>query len=180
MKIYAEVSPGAQTVFPCPASPLTKFAKVNGVLTALASQQEGSVTFGSAPVAGAAVAIYHGPDIVIPPATYTASGSGGALTPPGLANGLTLFLSCTAASGTAPTLSVKLQVLDEVSGVWLDVAGAVFATLSAPGTATLTLFPGAATVANVSVNQTIRNIYRAAYTIGGTTPSFTFSVGGQA
>jgi hypothetical protein len=180
MKVYSEVAQGALTVFPCPASPATKFAKVANVLTALTAQSENSVTFAVAPAAGVAVDIFYGPDIVVPPATYTASGFAGAIPPPALANGLTLFLNCTAVSGTTPTLTVRLQVLDQVSNAWMDVPGASFIAITVPGTATLTLFPGAASTPNVSVNQTIRNIFRAAWTIGGTTPSFTFSVGAQA
>ena len=180
MKIYQNVSPGVQTVFNCPASPLTKFAKVNAVLTALVAQTESTVTFSPAPAAGTSVEIFYGPEIVVPPGTYTVTGNGAAIPPPALANGLTLFLNITAASGTAPTLAVKLQCLDQVSGAWFDVPGASFASAVGVSTQTLTLFPGAAVVANVSVNQTIRNIYRAVYTIGGTTPSFTFSIGSQA
>ena len=179
MKIYSDTSPGLRTVYPCPASTRNKFAKVAGTLTALASQTEVSVTFASAPAAGATVDIFHGPDIVLAPAVYTVSGFGAPIPPPALANGLTLFMSCTAVSGTGPSLAIKLQVLDEVSGSWLDVPGASFPAITAAGTATLTMFPGAATVANVSVNQTVRNFYRAAYTLTGTTPSFTFSVGAQ-
>ena len=180
MKLYSEVSPGIKLVYACPASTKNKFAKVAGVLTSLASQSEASVTFASAPAFGATVDIYYGPDIVVPPAVYTASGMGSPIPPPALANGLTLFLNCTAVSGVGASLAAKLQVLDEISGVWLDVPSATFPAITAPGTTTLTMFPGAASVANVSVNQTVRNFYRAVYTLTGTTPSFTFSVGAQA
>ena len=180
MKIYQNVSSGVSALFACPASPLTKFAKVNSVLTALASQTETSVTFGTAPASGTSVEIFYGPKIVIPPGTYTVTGNGVALPPPALGNSLTLFLNITAASGTTPTLAVKLQCFDQVSAAWFDVPGASFAVATGVSTQTLTLFPGAAVVANVSVNQSLSSSYRAAYTIGGTTPSFTFSIGSQA
>ena len=179
MKVYSDTSMGVQTTFSCPPSPITKFVKVNGVLSALSSQNEVSVTLASAPVKGASVDIYYGADIVIPPATYTASGNGGAIPPPNLANGLTLFLVVTAASGTSPTLAIRLQVLDMVSNTWIDVPGASFPVVTGVSTNTFTMFPGAVPSPNVALNQTIRNIYRAAYTIGGTTPSFTLSLGSQ-
>lgn len=180
MKTYSDISPGLRTVYPCPASTRTRFAKVGGVVTALASQTDTSVTFAVAPVAGAVVDIFYGNDIVIPPSTFTASGVGVQLLPPLRDESLTLFLNVTAVSGTVPTLAVKVQVLDEVSGTWMDVPGAAFASVMSATTASLTIFSGAAAVANVSVNQAVRNIYRVAYTLGGTTPSFTFSVGAQA
>jgi len=179
MKVYSDIAFAGKTVYASPASPATKFAKVNNVLTALASQTETSVTFAAAPTAGLAVDIYYGTEIIIPPATYTASGFGGAVPPPSLANGITLFLVVTAASGTSPTLAVKVQILDQVSNTWIDVPGATFPSVTGVTTATFTMFPGAVTVPNMSLNQTIRNIYRAAYTLGGTTPSFTFSLGSQ-
>ena len=180
MKAHSDVSQGGKTVYACPASPLTKFARVNTVLAPLTAQTEVSVTFATAPAAGTSVDIFYGPEIVIPPAVYTVSGFGGAIPPPPLANGLTLFLNVTAVSGTIPTLNVKLQVLDQVSNVWMDVAGAAFSTVTAVTTLTFTMFPGAVNTPNVSLNQTIRNIYRAAYTLAGTSPSFTFSLGSQA
>ena len=179
MKVYSDIASAGKTVYTTPASPATKYARVNNVLTALASQTETSVTFSAAPTAGLAVDIYYGSEIVVPPATYTVSGFGGAVPPPSLANGITLFLVVTAASGTAPTLAVKIQILDQVSNTWIDVPGASFPSISGVATATFTMFPGAVNANNVSLNQTIRNIYRAAYTLGGTSPSFTFSLGSQ-
>ena len=180
MKTSSEISPGIKTTYQCPPSPLNRFAKVAGVLTALTAQDGLSVTFGSAPVAGAAVDIYYGNDIVVPPATRTASFQSLPMLPPPNGVALTLFLAVTAASGTAPTLSAQVEVLDPISGLWFAVLGAVFATVTATGNATLTIFPGATPTANASVNQSVRNQYRVNCTIGGTTPSFTFSIGSQA
>lgn len=177
MKIYSDVSTGLRTVYPCPASTRNRFAKVGGVVTALASQTDTSVTFAVAPAAGAVVDIFYGNDIVVPPSTFTASGVSVNLPPP-VDMGLTLFLNVTAATATS-TLDVKVQVLDEISGLWIDVPGAVFATATAISTASLTIFRGAAAVANASVNRAIHNPYRVAYTIGGAGASFTFSVGAQ-
>lgn len=181
MRVHQEISPvpGTKTVYQTPASPLTKFAKVATVLTALASQNETSVTFASPPAAGASVEISYGADIVVPPAVRTLTGFGAVLPAPSTDKGLTLFLSVSAASGTAPTLDCKVQQLDVISGLYFDVPGGAFPQAIAAVNSALTIFPGAPTSAGVSVNGTIRNQFRIAYTIGGTTPSFTFSIGAQ-
>jgi hypothetical protein len=181
MKTYQETAPFLpKTVFNTPASPLTKFAKVAGTLTALAGQTESTVTFGSAPTAGQSVEVFYGQDIVIPPAARTASGLGAVLPAPAIDKGLTLFLCVTAVAGSAPTLDCKVQQLDVVSGLYFDVPGASFPQVTGVVNAALTIFPGAPATANVSVNGTIRNQFRVAYTIGGAGPSFTFSIGSQA
>ena len=45
------------------------------------------------------------------------------------------------------------------------------------GTANLMLYPGVAETANVSVSDVLPKMWRVVATIGGTTPSFTFSLG---
>jgi len=91
--------------------------------------------------------------------------------------GVRLFLDITAASGTTPTLDVKIQGKDAISGSYYDIAGAAFAQQTTTGTADLTIYPGVAETANVSVSDIIPRDWRAVATIGGTTPSFTFSLG---
>lgn len=177
MQIYQETSPGVQTVYQTPISPMTKFAKVATVLTPLASQTESTVTFSTAPAAGVSVDIYFGSDIALPPAARTASGFGGVMPAPTMDKGLTLFLSVTAASGITPTLDCKVQQFDAVSGQFFDVPNASFAQVTGVASAALSIFPGAAPVDNVSVNGLVRCQYRIAFIIGGTSPSFTFSVG---
>ena len=177
MQIYSEVSPGAVTVYKTPVSTLTKFAKVAGTLTALASQSTTSVTFSTAPAAGAVVDIYYGNDIVLPLSVFTTSGVGGRVPPPFPAAGLSLILNCTAVSGVTPTLAVKVQEFDHVSEAWVDIPGASFASITAVGMSALMIFPGAVGAANASVNALVRHPFRIVYTLGGTAPSFTFSVG---
>jgi hypothetical protein len=177
MRITQEISPGVKTVYLTPISPLNKFAKVATVLTPLASQSESSVTFSVAPAAGASVEIYFGSDIALPPAVRTASGFGGVMPAPTMEKGLTLFLNVTAASGTTPTLDCKVQQWDAVSGLFFDLPSASFAQITGVGSAALSIFGGAASVANVALNSLVRCPYRIAFTIGGTSPSFTFSVG---
>ena len=175
MRITSDRGDAIRTVFPCPATPLTKFVKVSGVLAVLTSQTENSVTLAAAPAALAPVEIFYGNDIVIPPAARTVSGVSSVMSAPQVDKGLTLFLSITAGSGT---LDCKVQQLDEVSGQFFDVTGAAFAQAVGISQAALTIFPGAAAVLNVSVNGTIRNRYRVSYTMTGA--GFTFSIGAQA
>jgi hypothetical protein len=92
-----------------------------------------------------------------------------------------LFLKWTAQSGTSPTLDVKIQCYDVVSAAWQDLAGAAFTQVtSATGTANLTIYPGIAETANVSVSDHIGRTWRPYFTIGGSnTPLVTFSLGGE-
>lgn len=73
-----------------------------------------------------------------------------------------LHVHVTAASGTTPTLVVKIQ--DSADGSdWADVAGVTTGTLTT------------ATSVRVTGTNTIRRFVRAVHTVGGTTPSFTFT-----
>jgi hypothetical protein len=81
---------------------------------------------------------------------------------------LTLYLDVTAASGSTPTLDIKLQAKDPASSNWYDVPGGVF------------------TQATTTTNQRVvvtspvgESLCRLNVVIGGGTPSFTFSVGAQ-
>lgn len=74
------------------------------------------------------------------------------------------IVNVSATSGTTPTLVVRVQIQDPVSSTWVDLPGAATASITGNG-ATL-----------LSVNNLPRT-YRLAWVIGGTTPSFTFSVG---
>jgi hypothetical protein len=90
-----------------------------------------------------------------------------------------MVLDITAASGTTPTLDVKLQRFDVTSGQYVDVAGAAFAQKTTTGTDDLVVYPGATVTANRSISSVLTDTYRVLWTVGGTTPSFTFSVGGS-
>lgn len=90
--------------------------------------------------------------------------------------GIRLILNVSAASGVTPTLDVKIQAKDGTSGNYLDVTGASFAQKTGTGTDDLVIYPGITTTANRRVSDVIPNIWRAVATIGGTTPSFTFSL----
>jgi hypothetical protein len=88
----------------------------------------------------------------------------------------TWFLNVSASSGTTPTLDVKLQMKNLATGTYIDVSGASFAQKTGVSHDSLTLALGAGAVANRVVAQPVPPVYRWAWTIGGTTPSFTFSL----
>jgi hypothetical protein len=93
------------------------------------------------------------------------------------ARGAAFIVNVSAVTGTTPTMTVKLQVQDVVSANWVDVPGAVTASITAAGTFMLTVYPGLVEAANSKVSFPLPRTYRFLWTIGGTTPSFTFSIG---
>ncbi len=111
--------------------------------------------------------------VPIPTITTAVNGDSGPLLNNN-ATGIQVVIGVTAVSGTTPVLTVKLQGKDPVTGAYYDILVSV--GINASGETVLTLFPGAATTANVSVNGFLPAMYRILYTITGTTPSFTFSV----
>lgn len=80
---------------------------------------------------------------------------------------LTAYIDVGAVTGTTPTNDVKVQSSDDNTN-WFDVTGATFAQLVTAS-------------ANVGIRlisfQGQRRYHRLVTTIGGTTPSFTFSGG---
>lgn len=114
-------------------------------------------------------------------AARTTTGNSGALIAPtrkvGEYRGVIFTLDITAASGTTPTLDVTIERFDVLSGKWVALPGAAFAQKTTTGTDDLTIYPGIAETANRSVSDVIGEAYRVVWTIGGTTPSFTFSIG---
>ncbi len=99
---------------------------------------------------------------LIASAAQTASGDSGSIET-GEYTQAFVTLNCTAASGTTPTLNVQLQGSDDGGTTWYNIPNAAFTQLTAAGTGVLQLtnFP---------------DFIRAAYTIAGTTPSFTFAI----
>ena len=90
--------------------------------------------------------------------------------------GVRLFLDISAVTGTTPTLDVKVQAKDKLSGNYIDLTGAVFAQKTSTGTDYLTIYPGIGETANEAISDLVPNTWRAVATIGGTTPDFTFSL----
>lgn len=121
------------------------------------------------------------PVVVLASTTNTDSGSPFTHGPQNLAQfkGVRLFLDISAASGTTPTLDAKVQVQDPATGEWADLPGASWAqqTTTTAAPLPLTIYPGVAETANESVNDLVGEKLRVHVTIGGTTPSFTYTIG---
>lgn len=90
--------------------------------------------------------------------------------------GMVVTLNVTAVSGTSPTLVAKLQFSPDGGTTWIDYdAKATTASITATGAYILKFFPGCTEVANSAIGLPVPRTFRLHYTIGGTTPSFTFS-----
>lgn len=101
----------------------------------------------------------------VAPITVTASGNSREYRELGSFNRAILFLDVSAASGTTPSLTVALQVQDPISLKWSQVVAFPAQTAATGGTP---LTP---------ITQELYGLnYRAAWTVSGTTPSFTFSL----
>lgn len=105
----------------------------------------------------------HTFDVSMLSATATATGTGAAIELGDLAT-LRLDLTVSAASGTTPSLTVSIETSKDGS-TWRSLGSFVAATTT---TSERKSFVGCDRYARVS------------YTISGTTPSFTFSVKGEA
>lgn len=100
-------------------------------------------------------------DLVLASAARTASGTSGPIANPGVAADVLLMVHCSAASGTTPTLDVSLEESADNSN-WTAITASAATQLTAAGN-------------RVASARVTKNYVRVAYTIGGTTPSFTFS-----
>src|SRR5690348_3724145 len=95
--------------------------------------------------------------------------------------GANIVINVTAVSGTTPAVVFKLQGQDPVSGVWYDVADATLASINATGQYKLVVHPAITPVTGTSAKASnlLPGTFRLAYTITGTTPSFTFSASAE-
>ena len=89
--------------------------------------------------------------------------------------GLQVGINITAATGTTPVLVVTVQGKDTASGTYYNLL--VSANIVAAGFTLLTVYPAAPATANVSTPQVLPRTYRVLYTITGTTPAFTGTIG---
>lgn len=101
---------------------------------------------------------------LFPCATRTASANGAGVDLQGYVNPggreMKAYINCGEASGTTPTLDVKLQESDD-NATFSDIDGAAFSQLTGPGSEEIHF-------------RTNKRYVRAVATIGGGTPSFTF------
>lgn len=100
------------------------------------------------------------PDAELASAARTASGTGASFNTDD-ADSFEGFLTVSAASGTAPTLDVRLETSVDGGASWTTVAA--FAQITAAGSRSRVFGP-------------LGDSCRWAWTIAGTTPSFTFTI----
>lgn len=105
---------------------------------------------------------------VHPTAARTTTGQGSAVDLREYAGDVAMILDSAAGSGTTPTLDVTLEDSADGSTGWGAVSGFAF-----------TQVVGVASQQKAVLNKdAVKRYIRAVYTIGGGTPSFTFSVNG--
>lgn len=91
-------------------------------------------------------------------------------------NGAAFSINVTAVSGTLPVLVVRVQFSPNNTDWYdLDTTNAQTANITGISTNTLVVYPGIPSVVNRSCNGVLPRFVRMAWTISGTTPSFTFS-----
>jgi hypothetical protein len=90
---------------------------------------------------------------------------------------VSFWVNVTAVTGTTPTLTVRVQWSPDNGATWLDMDTTNLQTASITGTsnATLRIGVGLTTAANAALNTAAPRLMRLAWTVGGTTPSFTFA-----
>jgi hypothetical protein len=108
-------------------------------------------------------------------AARTASGNGATFTNHN-ARGVSFWINVTAVSGTVPTMTIRIQWSPDNGTTWIDMDATNLQTSSITGNGNfvLRLGPGLPAAATLSANQLAPRLMRLAWTIGGTTPSFTF------
>ena len=89
--------------------------------------------------------------------------------------GVNLIIDVTGVSGTAPTLVVALRGKDPTSNKYYTILAS--ATISTVSTTVLSVYPGLTAAANSVANAVLPRTWDVVATIGGTTPSFTMSIG---
>jgi hypothetical protein len=160
---------GSYATEPIPAAQISGTQPVSGTVTATVGT---SITGGTiSPLTVAGVTIEAS-------AARTATANGTTITNAS-GRGAMFYINVTAATGTTPTLVVQLQVQDPVSLNFIDVVPAATPSITATGLTMLTVCPGISEAANSRVAQGLPRTFRFRWTIGGTTPSFTFSIGAQ-
>ena len=117
------------------------------------------------------------PRLVDTAVVATASGSGATWTNDFASGSLWVWINVTAVSGTTPSATFRLQWSPDNGTTWVDwdTTNLQTTAITAAGTATLKVGLGLPVTANASKNDSVPARVRLAWTITGTTPSFTFS-----
>lgn len=89
--------------------------------------------------------------------------------------GAAFFVNVSAISGTGATLTPILEGKDPVSGSYFTILTGP--AITAAGISVLQAFPGMIAVANQIANSILPRQFRIRWTLAGTTPSATFSIG---
>lgn len=115
---------------------------------------------------------------ILPSAARTATTSSNVFTNTGMYKGCRVYINVSAVSGTSPTLAPQIEVYDTVSQKYvpLIVASNITATTTVP--AYIEVYPGS-DASNKRAGTAIGPTFRVTNTIGGTSPSFTFSLTGE-
>lgn len=79
---------------------------------------------------------------------------------------VSLILSCAAGTGSSPTLDVKVQDSDASGGTYGDLSGAAFTQVTDSASVQVITF----------VKDEAKRYIKIVQTVGGSTPSFTFSI----
>ena len=97
-----------------------------------------------------------------------------------ISKGVRLFLDITAAAGTSPTLDIKVQVKDSLTGNYHDMTGAAFAQKTTTGTDELIIYPGIGETTNKAVSDVLSRTWRTVGTITGSAgQTFTYTLNAE-
>lgn len=89
--------------------------------------------------------------------------------------GIKVVVNVTAITGTSPSIVVNIQGKDAASGTYYTQLAS--AAITAVGATVLTLYPGLTAAANSVAADILPRTWRVSYTIAGTTPAVTATVG---
>ena len=85
--------------------------------------------------------------------------------------GAVILINVSASSGSTPTLDFTIQTYDPAGAAWVDLVAVP--QITGAGRVTKIIYPNA----SGALYQVLPFPYRVKWVIGGSTPSFTFSIG---
>ena len=97
--------------------------------------------------------------------------------------GIRLYLDINGVTGTNPTLDIRLQGKDRVSGNYVNMPGCTFPQKTASHadtTVSLTVYPGIGETNQETISDVLPETWRVTGTIGGTdTPTFNYGISAE-